>query len=121
MGHHHEEKQIPVIPADNAKIKKIWMVAGVLAIVTLVEYLIAFTVPAADAGKYWRIVLFIVLTIAKAYFIMSEFMHLGHERKTLQNAIIFPLIFLAWLILSQLMESGYAYSDLQRLWWNLGK
>lgn len=120
MGHHETEKEIPVIPVDNAKVKKIWMVAVILAVVTIVEYIIAFTVPAADAGKYWRIVLFIVLTIAKAYFIMSEFMHLGHEKKGLQNAIIFPLIFLAWLILSQLMESGFAYEALQKYWWNLG-
>lgn len=120
MGH-HVEKEIPVVPVDPSKVKKIWQVAGILALVTAVEYVIAFTVPAAGVGKYSRIVLFVLLTIAKAYYIMSEFMHLGHERKALQNAIIFPLVFLAWFILSQIMESGYVYADLQKFWWNLGK
>ena len=120
MGH-HVEKEIPVIPVDNSKIKKIWTVAGILALVTAVEYAIAFTFPVAGGSKYARITLFILLTIAKAYYIMKEFMHLGHERKSLQNAIIFPLVFLAWLILSQLMESGYVYEALRTVWWGLGK
>jgi cytochrome c oxidase subunit IV len=115
MGHHHEEKEIPVLPVDQSKIKKIWMVAGVLALVTTVEYIIAFTFPAAGGSKYARIVLFILLTIAKAYYIMKEFMHLGHERQSLQNAIIFPLVFLAWLVLSQIMEAGYVLEELIRL------
>jgi cytochrome c oxidase subunit IV len=120
MGHHHEEKEIPVVPVDGAKIKKIWMIAGVLAVITSIEYLIAFTLPVEGASKYIRITLFVLLTIAKAYYIMKEFMHLGHERKALQYAIIFPLVFLAWLILSQLMESNYVLQDLIRLW-NYGK
>ncbi len=121
MGHHHEEKEIPVIPVDNAKVKKIWSVAGILALVTAVEYAIAFTLPVSGVSKYTRITLFILLTIAKAYYIMKEFMHLGHEKKGLQYSIVFPLVFLAWLILSQIMESGYVYNDLKIFWATLAR
>ena len=60
--------------------------------------------------------MFIALTIVKAYYIMKEFMHLGHETKSLQRAIIFPLVFLVWLILSQLIESHYVFESLKTLW-----
>jgi caa(3)-type oxidase subunit IV len=121
MGHHHEEKEIPVIPADSSKLKGIWKIAGVLALITAVEYVIAFTVPSdGGAGKYSRIVIFVLLTILKAYYIMSYFMHLGHEKLALQLCIVLPLIFLAWLILSQLIESGYVLDQLAK-YWHYGK
>ena len=116
MSNHHKEADIPVVPADKSKIKKIWMVAAVLAIITTIEYIIAFTVPAAGLAKDVRNVMFILLTVLKAYYIMSEFMHLGHEEKSLQRSIVFPLVFLAWLVLSQLMESSFILEALQSLW-----
>jgi len=112
----HKIEQPAVIPADKSTIKKIWMVAGILALVTLVEYAIAFTIPAANVTKYVRIVLFVLLTIVKAYYIMKEFMHLGHEKQSLQNSIIFPLAFLAWLILALLLESSSIQEELIRFW-----
>jgi len=116
MSSHDENPQIEVIPVDKSKVLKIWKVAGILALVTLVEYAIAFSLPAADTFKYVRIWLFIILTIVKAYYIMSEFMHLGHEKKSLQYSIIFPLAFLAWAILAFLMESSAVFEALKHLW-----
>lgn len=116
MASHEKEIDIPVVPADKSTIKKIWLVALILALVTGVEYVFAFTIPAAGFSKYLRIVLFVLLTIVKAYYIMKEFMHLGHETKSLQNSIIFPLTFLAWLILALLMESSSIQEELIRLW-----
>lgn len=113
----HEEAQIQVIPADKAKIKKIWVTAGLLAIITAIEFLIAFTVPADnDFGKYTRIIVFILLTIVKAYYIVSEFMHLGHEQKSLVYSIILPVMFLCWLILALLMEANFIANDLRYFW-----
>ncbi|WP_375562562.1 cytochrome C oxidase subunit IV family protein [Bernardetia sp. OM2101] len=81
-------------------IKRIWMVAGILAVVTAVEYVIAFTVP----PSMYRNVVFILLTLVKAGYIVAEFMHLKHEQKYLIFAIIAPTIFVCWLILSMLIE-----------------
>lgn len=81
-------------------IKKIWMVAGILAAVTAVEYVIAFTI----APSIYRNVVFILLTLVKAGYIVAEFMHLKHEAKYLIFAIIAPTIFVCWLILAMLIE-----------------
>ena len=42
---HSEETTITVIPPDKAKIKKLWMVALILLVITVLEFTVAFTVP----------------------------------------------------------------------------
>ena len=86
--------QIEVKPADPAKTKKIWKVAGILAVVTAIEFAIAFTVPAGGPRTF----IFIALTIVKAFYIVAEFMHLGHERKSLIMSILLPMTFVIFLI-----------------------
>jgi len=38
------------------------------------------------------------LTILKAYYIVAEFMHLGHEKKSLKMSIVLPMLFVVFLI-----------------------
>ncbi|MFC4870148.1 cytochrome C oxidase subunit IV family protein [Negadavirga shengliensis] len=94
-------KGMEVLPRDSAKIKKIWMTALILLVVTAFEFVLAFTM---ERGILLY-VLFILLTIVKAKYIMMEFMHLGHEVKPLFYSIVVPLIFLVWLIIA-LMKEG---------------
>ena len=93
---------LEVIPRDPAKIKKIWMTALILLVITTVEFVLAFTM---ERGLLLYI-LFIVLTIVKAKYIMMEFMHLGDEVKPLFYSIIIPLIFLIWLIIALFREGA---------------
>jgi cytochrome c oxidase subunit IV len=93
---------LEVIPRDPAKIKKIWMTALILLVITAVEFVLAFTM---ERGLLLYI-LFIGLTIVKAKYIMMEFMHLGDEVKPLFYSIIIPLIFLIWLIIALFREGA---------------
>lgn len=93
---------LEVVPRDPAKIRKIWMTALILLVVTAVEFLLAFTM---ERGMFLYII-FIVLTIVKAKYIMMEFMHLGDEVKPLFYSIIVPLIFLIWLIIALFREGA---------------
>ena len=86
--------QVQVQPADPAKTKKIWTIAGYLAIITGIEFAIAFMFP-ASLIKNW---VFIILTIFKAFFIVRDFMHLGHEKKSLIMSILLPMTFVIFLI-----------------------
>ena len=85
-----------VIPADKKKILNIWKVALYMLVITAIEYVFAFTM---EAGML-RTVIFVSLTILKAYYIVSEFMHLGHEVKGLIMSILLPMIFIVWLIVA---------------------
>ena len=111
MGH-VEEPQIEVIPADPKKIRKIWMVTALLAFVTTIEFIIAFTL-VGDDYKMTKAVIFILLTIVKAFYIVAEFMHLGHEKKSLVYALILPYVaFIGWGIIAFLMEASFINEDI---------
>ena len=98
---------VQVIPVDKAKIWGIWKVALILAVITGIEYIFAFTM---EAGML-RTVIFIGLTIVKAFYIVSEFMHLGHEVKGLIYSIILPMMFILWLIVALVNLEGGAIKD----------
>ena len=101
-----EVSNIVVQPVNKDKVKQIWKVALYLGIVTGIEFVIAFTM---DSGVF-RTSLFVGLTIVKAFYIVSEFMHLKYERKVLIWSIMIPTIFVVWLIISLIYEGGAIYN-----------
>lgn len=103
-----ENKTMEVIPADKAKIKHIWMVTLYLFLITAAEFVVAFNLDASVI----KTVVFIVMTIVKAYYIMSEFMHLGHETRGLKLSILLPLIFVVWLIAALLIQGDAIFTAL---------
>jgi cytochrome c oxidase subunit IV len=95
-----ENKTIVVAPPDKQKIKKIWMTALFLGVVTAIEFVFAFTMAAGTL----RTSIFVGLTLVKAFYIVSEFMHLKYEVKVLIWSIMIPTIFIVWLLLALLIE-----------------
>lgn len=99
---HHEEAHVVVQPVDKAKVRLFLKVTLILFVVTAIEFVIAFTI----APGLFKTSIFIALTIVKAFYIVSEFMHLGHEAKTLIWSILLPLIFVVWLIIALIYQGG---------------
>ena len=95
-----ENKTIVVAPPDKQKIKKIWLTALFLGVVTAIEFVFAFTMAAGTL----RTSIFVGLTLVKAFYIVSEFMHLKYEVKVLIWSIMIPTIFIVWLLLALLIE-----------------
>jgi cytochrome c oxidase subunit IV len=89
--------------AHKANVRHIWKVTAILAGITIVEFILAFQM---EPGML-RNSIFIVMTIVKAFYIVSEFMHLGSEVKTLIYVIILPLVFVVWLIIALLAEGSF--------------
>ncbi len=105
MEHHNTPVQVQ--PADKAKIWGIWKVMLILLAITAVEFAFAFLM---EAGPI-RTFIFVALTIVKAFYIVGEFMHLSHERKSLIWSILSPIIFIAFLLFI-LIYQGSAIFDL---------
>ncbi len=105
MDHSHEP-QVTVLPPDKAKIKKLWTVAGILGVITAIEFAIAFTVPHGTFKTF----VFVVMTIIKAGYIVGEFMHLKYEVKVLFWSILIPMIFVVWMLVAFVYE-GMKISD----------
>jgi len=100
--HSEESNNVFVQPENKEKIKQIWKVALILAIVTACEFAVAFLLP--SQFRLTKVSIFVAMTIIKAFFIVSEFMHLGHEVKSMVYTILIPLAFVVWLLIALLVE-----------------
>ena len=104
---HSDEPQVTVLPPDKEKIKKLWTVAGILGALTLVEFVIAFTMGHGTL----KTAIFVVMTIVKAAYIVGEFMHLRYEVKVLMWAILIPMVFVVWMLVAFVYE-GMKFSEI---------
>jgi cytochrome c oxidase subunit IV len=90
----------------------IWKVFIILLVVTTVEVVLGIIKPEAlmaqALGTSILNIIFIVLTLFKAYYIVAEFMHLKFERKNFMWTIGLPmLILIPYLTFIILAEGGY--------------
>lgn len=93
--------------------KKLYMVTAILTVVTIFE--IFMGVYFKRNGTFtWETIklLFIILTLVKAAYIVLIFMHLGDERKNLKYVVLLPYaLFILYLIFIGLYE-GLSVQDL---------
>ena len=100
-AHHSEEEGVKMR-------KKIWFVTALLTVITIVEVALGSLIK--QSSPSWPIikVLFIILTLIKAAYIVLSFMHLGHEKKSLKYVILVPyILFILYLLILLLAESVY--------------
>ena len=96
--------------------QKIWGVLLLLSIVTAVEVALGIYKPDALMSyiPYLNMkilnLIFIVLTIVKAYYITWDFMHMRDETKLLRRVVVwtfnFLVCYLAWILIQ---EAGYIF------------
>jgi cytochrome c oxidase subunit 4 len=90
--------------------KKIFVVLGILTLITAVEFFIAlYLVPNHIMGITYHVAnpVYIILTLLKAFYIVAYFMHLKFERMALIYTIIVPILFIIGLILVLTNESHH--------------
>lgn len=97
--------------------KRIWIVLGILSLVTAVEVWLGIIKPdflhLQGIGTSWLNWIFIILTIVKAYYIAWAFMHLEGEKKWFRRSIVWTGVFLiSYLLFIVLIEGDYLYSTL---------
>jgi len=112
MAHHSHEPEVVVIPPDKAKIALLWKTAGILLLITILEFIIAFSVPHEYHNT--RVFIFVAMTIVKAGYIVLEFMHLRYEVKVLFWSILIPMIFVVWMLVAFVYE-GMKISEINFL------
>ena len=101
---HHE-------PEFNTK--PIWRTFWILLGITLVELVLAtIHLKTGFPPKFVLNGVYLILTCAKAFYIIAEFMHLRHELKNLIMTIAIPATLFIWFIISFLYE-GNSYKELR--------
>src|ERR1700712_5689238 len=95
---HHEEKH-------SFDKKLIWRTFWILSAITVVELVVAIIYYETDfLPKHILNGVFIIMTLAKAFFIVAEFMHLGHEIKNMIMTIAVPMLLFVWFIIAFLYD-----------------
>lgn len=107
---HHDSKEI---------IRKIIRTTVVLSVITIIElalgYMIFFMHKSPDYNHSLVLAIkgvIVILSLAKAFYIVSVFMHLGDEVRNLIMTIVVPLLLFVWFIGAFLWD-GNSYKDLR--------
>ena len=101
--------------AHESNTKRIWIVFGILSVITIVEVLFGIYKPKSlfftnFLGMNLLNWLFIILTIVKAYYITWAFMHMEGEKKWFRRSIVWTVTFLILsLCFILLVEGDYVY------------
>ncbi len=93
--------------------KAIWRTFWILLAITLFELLIAIIYYETHFfPKHLLNGVFIIMTLAKAFFIIAEFMHLGHEIRNLVMTIAIPALLFVWFLIAFTWD-GSSYHNLR--------
>jgi cytochrome c oxidase subunit IV len=88
-------------------VSAVWRATAILAIVTVVEVIVALTL-GSHLPKLIMNSFYVLASLAKAFFIVGEFMHLKYEKRAFMLSLGVPLVFLVWAIIAFAME-GHAW------------
>lgn len=105
---HHE-------PGGKEVVSKIIKTTVILSVITLIELgmgLGMYAIPMAAGLKLFLKGVIVILSLAKAFYIVGVFMHLGEEVKNLIMTIVVPLLLFIWFIAAFLYE-GNSWKNLR--------
>lgn len=94
----------------------IWKVFGILSLITIVEVVLGIIKPASlhltkILGTSPLNIIFLVLTLVKAYYITWFFMHMADEKKSLRRAVVWTAVFLIFYLATLLLIEGSYIND----------
>lgn len=111
--------QLPTTDADAAHVKRIWKAFWVLLVLTILELALGLTIYNIDLGADPNETLVLILkgvicifTLAKAFYIISIFMHLGDEIRNMILVIGIPMTLFIWFI-TAFIADGASYRNLR--------
>jgi cytochrome c oxidase subunit IV len=103
-------------PAENknAGRREIWRVTIILSVLTIIELILGFSMIGMPEGFLRHFIkgVIVILMLAKAFYIVSYFMHLGHELRNMIMTIVVPLGLFIWFIIAFLYD-GASFKNLR--------
>jgi len=117
MSAHTSSPEVTFQPEHSGGTKKIWKIFWVLSALTIIELALGYFLYAKSGSLGYPVIISTkivigLLTLAKAYYIVSVFMHLGDEVRNLIMTIVVPLILFVWFIIAFLAD-GESWKNLR--------
>lgn len=109
--HHHTDDS-----TFYSKVKKTTILLSVITVIELGIGLLIYTMHKGESPNELLVLMFkgmvCILTLAKAYYIVSVFMHLGDEIRNMIMTIVVPLMLFIWFITAFIWD-GNSYKNLR--------
>jgi cytochrome c oxidase subunit 4 len=102
MQHHTD----PNSAESKKQVGRIWKVFWILLVITIVEVILGMFF-SHHMPKGLVAFFFMTLTLLKAGYIVSVFMHLGDEVKGFLITVLIPLTLFIWFIIAFLSDGGF--------------
>jgi hypothetical protein len=119
MSQHHISPEVSFAPEHAEGTGRIWKTFWLLSIVTIIELAIGIAIYKIHKGAEpnHNLIMFFkgmvcILTLAKAYYIVSIFMHLGDEIRNFIMTIVVPLMLFIWFVIAFLWD-GDSWKNLR--------
>lgn len=98
------------------KVKKTTILLSIITIIELAIGLIIYNIHKGPDPSTFLVLAFkglvCILTLAKAYYIVAVFMHLGDEIRNMIMTIVVPLLLFIWFIIAFIVD-GNSYKNLR--------
>jgi cytochrome c oxidase subunit IV len=108
--HHTEDAEF------RKRVRKTTILLSVITLIELAIGLSIYTLHKGENPSHLLILMFkglvCILTLAKAYYIVSVFMHLGDEIRNMIMTIVVPLMLFIWFIAAFIID-GNSYKNLR--------
>ena len=101
--------------------KEIWRVTIILSVFTLVELALGVWLMNLEEGEGAGMTIafikgvIVIFMLAKAFYIVSYFMHLRHELRNMIMTIVVPLFLFVWFIIAFLTD-GNSFKNNKNKW-----
>lgn len=109
--HHHTEDA-----EFKKRVRKTTILLSVITVIELAIGLSIYNIHKGENPSHLLVLMFkgvvCILTLAKAYYIVSVFMHLGDEIRNMIMTIVVPLLLFVWFITAFIVD-GNSYKNLR--------
>ena len=109
-SHHESDAEF------KKKVRKTTILLSVITVIELIIGLSIYTIHKGENPSHLLVLMFkgvvCILTLAKAYYIVSVFMHLGDEIRNMIMTIVVPLMLFIWFIAAFIID-GNSYKNLR--------
>ena len=121
MEHQHVSPEVTMEVHHDPKetIRRIIKTTVVLSVITIIELALGYTIFFMHKNPDFNHTLvfaikgvIVILSLAKAFYIVSVFMHLGDEIRNMIMTIVVPLLLFVWFIGAFLWDGG-SYKNLR--------
>ncbi len=106
---HTELAEVTYHPEPHSGTAHIWRTTIILSVITVIELGLGFLMYFTDFPHWLDLFIkgvIVILSLAKAFYIVGVFMHLGDEIRNMIMTVVVPLLLFVWFIAAFLWDGS---------------